>query len=95
LPSLAVADDPIRLPIRCFARPSSGMITTLLAARAMPTMLSSACEPLISARTASMATYRASTRGGVASDGFRPDRYDSLGAAVCLMGVAVIMYAPR
>lgn len=32
---------------------------------------------------------------GVALDGFRPDRYDLLGAAVCLVGVAVIMYAPR
>jgi small multidrug resistance family-3 protein len=32
---------------------------------------------------------------GHAVDGFRPDRYDLLGAAVCLAGVAVIMYAPR
>ena len=28
-------------------------------------------------------------------DRFRPDRYDMLGAALCLAGVAVIMYAPR
>jgi small multidrug resistance family-3 protein len=28
-------------------------------------------------------------------DGFRPDRYDLAGAALCLAGVAVIMYAPR
>ena len=28
-------------------------------------------------------------------DRFRPDRYDVLGAVVCLVGVAVIMYAPR
>ena len=28
-------------------------------------------------------------------DGFRPDRYDLIGAGVCLVGVAVIMYAPR
>jgi len=28
-------------------------------------------------------------------DGFRPDRYDIVGAVVCLAGVAVIMYAPR
>jgi small multidrug resistance family-3 protein len=28
-------------------------------------------------------------------DGFRPDRYDLAGAAVCLTGVALIMYAPR
>ena len=27
-------------------------------------------------------------------DGFRPDRYDLAGAALCLAGVAVIMYAP-
>jgi small multidrug resistance family-3 protein len=32
---------------------------------------------------------------GMALDGFRPDRYDILGAIVCLVGVAVIMYAPR
>jgi small multidrug resistance family-3 protein len=32
---------------------------------------------------------------GVAVDRFRPDRYDLLGAAICLVGVAVIMYAPR
>lgn len=32
---------------------------------------------------------------GVLVDGFRPDRYDLAGAAVCLLGVAVIMYAPR
>ncbi|MGA7271446.1 MAG: YnfA family protein [Acidimicrobiia bacterium] len=32
---------------------------------------------------------------GVAFDGFRPDRYDIIGAAICLVGVAVIMYAPR
>ncbi|MEV4276485.1 YnfA family protein [Actinoplanes xinjiangensis] len=28
-------------------------------------------------------------------DRFRPDRYDVIGAAICLAGVAVIMYAPR
>jgi small multidrug resistance family-3 protein len=32
---------------------------------------------------------------GMAFDGFRPDRYDIAGAAVCLVGVAVIRYAPR
>jgi small multidrug resistance family-3 protein len=32
---------------------------------------------------------------GVIFDGFRPDRYDLAGAAVCLAGVAVIMYGPR
>ena len=32
---------------------------------------------------------------GMAVDGFRPDRWDYLGAAVCLLGVAVIMFAPR
>jgi small multidrug resistance family-3 protein len=32
---------------------------------------------------------------GMAVDGFRPDRYDLMGAALCLAGVAVIMYAPR
>jgi small multidrug resistance family-3 protein len=32
---------------------------------------------------------------GVAFDSFQPDRYDLAGAAVCLIGVGVIMYAPR
>jgi len=32
---------------------------------------------------------------GVLVDRFKPDRYDLLGAAICLLGVAVIMYAPR
>lgn len=32
---------------------------------------------------------------GAALDGFRPDRYDLIGATVCLAGVGVIMYAPR
>jgi small multidrug resistance family-3 protein len=32
---------------------------------------------------------------GVIVDKFRPDRYDLIGAAICLVGVAVIMYAPR
>ncbi|WP_406071918.1 YnfA family protein [Micromonospora sp. NBC_01638] len=32
---------------------------------------------------------------GVVVDKFRPDRYDITGAAICLVGVAIIMYAPR
>ena len=32
---------------------------------------------------------------GVVVDGFRPDRWDLVGAGICLVGVAVIMYAPR
>lgn len=28
-------------------------------------------------------------------DGYRPDRFDVAGAILCLVGVAVIMYAPR
>jgi small multidrug resistance family-3 protein len=32
---------------------------------------------------------------GVVVDGFRPDRFDLFGAGLCLLGVAVIMYAPR
>jgi small multidrug resistance family-3 protein len=31
----------------------------------------------------------------VAFDGFRPDRFDVVGAAIALVGVAVLMYAPR
>ncbi|MGH4022248.1 MAG: YnfA family protein [Pseudonocardiaceae bacterium] len=32
---------------------------------------------------------------GVVVDRFRPDRFDLIGAGICLIGVAVIMYAPR
>jgi small multidrug resistance family-3 protein len=32
---------------------------------------------------------------GMVFDGFRPDRWDVIGAAICLVGVAVIMYVPR
>ena len=32
---------------------------------------------------------------GVAFDGFRPDRFDVTGAVLCLIGVAIVMYAPR
>ncbi|MEU4233264.1 YnfA family protein [Nonomuraea sp. NPDC026600] len=32
---------------------------------------------------------------GMILDGFRPDRWDIAGALICLLGVAVIMYAPR
>jgi small multidrug resistance family-3 protein len=28
-------------------------------------------------------------------DGFHPDRYDVAGAIACLIGIAVIMHAPR
>ena len=31
----------------------------------------------------------------MASDGFRPDRFDLIGAAICLGGVGLIMCAPR
>jgi hypothetical protein len=36
LPSLAVAEEAIREPMRCLARPRSGITTTLPAARAIP-----------------------------------------------------------
>ena len=32
---------------------------------------------------------------GMLVDGFKPDRFDLAGAFICLVGVAVIMYAPR
>ncbi|MEV6282628.1 YnfA family protein [Kribbella sp. NPDC051770] len=32
---------------------------------------------------------------GMLVDGFRPDRWDVIGAVICLVGVVVIMYAPR
>ncbi|SHL46828.1 YnfA family protein [Actinacidiphila paucisporea] len=32
---------------------------------------------------------------GVVADGYRPDRFDIAGAVICLVGVGVIMYAPR
>jgi small multidrug resistance family-3 protein len=32
---------------------------------------------------------------GMLVDGFRPDRFDYVGAVICLVGVLVIMYGPR
>ncbi|MFJ6313984.1 YnfA family protein [Pseudarthrobacter oxydans] len=32
---------------------------------------------------------------GMIFDGFRPDRWDIAGSLICLLGVAVIMFAPR
>ena len=32
---------------------------------------------------------------GMVVDKFKPDRYDITGAVICLVGVGVIMYAPR
>jgi len=32
---------------------------------------------------------------GVVADGFEPDRWDMIGAVICLVGVALIMYTPR
>lgn len=32
---------------------------------------------------------------GVVADRYRPDRFDVIGAVLCLIGVGVIMYAPR
>lgn len=32
---------------------------------------------------------------GMIFDGFRPDRWDVAGSAICLLGVAVIMFSPR
>jgi small multidrug resistance family-3 protein len=32
---------------------------------------------------------------GMLVDKFEPDRWDYLGATICLVGVAIIMYAPR
>lgn len=32
---------------------------------------------------------------GIVLDGYRPDRFDVIGAVLCVLGVAVIMYAPR
>jgi small multidrug resistance family-3 protein len=32
---------------------------------------------------------------GVLVDGYQPDRWDVIGALVCLLGVGLIMYGPR
>ncbi|SDZ32068.1 small multidrug resistance family-3 protein [Amycolatopsis xylanica] len=32
---------------------------------------------------------------GMIADGYRPDRFDIIGALICLAGVGLIMYAPR
>lgn len=37
----------------------------------------------------------ASLAWGVAFDRFAPDRFDLAGATACLLGAAIIMYAPR
>lgn len=37
----------------------------------------------------------ASFAWGMVLDGFRPDRFDLAGATICLIGVSVIMFAPR
>jgi small multidrug resistance family-3 protein len=37
----------------------------------------------------------ASLAWGMVADGYRPDRFDVIGAVICLVGVGIIMYAPR
>jgi small multidrug resistance family-3 protein len=37
----------------------------------------------------------ASLARGAVVDGYRPDRWDIIGAVICLSGVGVIMYGPR
>ncbi|MGW9431624.1 YnfA family protein [Streptomyces decoyicus] len=32
---------------------------------------------------------------GMVADDYRPDRYDITGAVICLIGMGVLMYAPR
>ncbi|BCW38417.1 UPF0060 membrane protein [Arthrobacter sp. StoSoilA2] len=32
---------------------------------------------------------------GMLVDGFRPDRWDVVGAVLCIVGVGIIMFAPR
>lgn len=32
---------------------------------------------------------------GMVADGFRPDHFDIIGAVICLVGVGLIMFAPR
>ncbi|MFJ5045491.1 YnfA family protein [Streptomyces anulatus] len=39
--------------------------------------------------------FAGSIAWGMVADGYRPDRFDVIGALVCLAGMAVIMYAPR
>jgi small multidrug resistance family-3 protein len=36
-----------------------------------------------------------SLASGMLVDQFRPDKWDLIGAAMCLLGVAFIMYSPR
>lgn len=42
-----------------------------------------------------MAAYGGFLVWGMVMDGFKPDRWDVSGALICLVSVAVIMYAPR
>ncbi len=39
--------------------------------------------------------HRALARVGIIVDGFRPDRWDLLGAAICIVGVFVMVAPPR
>src|SRR5436309_1168075 len=41
------------------------------------------------------ATLERALAWGVIADGFRPDRFDLLGAATCLIGAGIIIWAPR
>jgi small multidrug resistance family-3 protein len=55
------------------------------------------CEALLIERGQRLAAYggifvAGSLIWGMVADGFRPDRFDVLGAIICLIGVVVIMY---
>jgi drug/metabolite transporter superfamily protein YnfA len=39
--------------------------------------------------------HLSSDRYASSSTAFRPDRHDVIGGDICLLGVAIIMYAPR
>jgi small multidrug resistance family-3 protein len=58
------------------------------------------CEAILIERGQRLAAYEGivvagSLLWGMVVDGFRPDRFDVLGAIICLIGVAVIMYVRR
>ena len=57
------------------------------------------CSPTPTSDGSSPPTAESSSAGslawGMALDGFKPDRYDVIGAIICLVGVGVIMYSPR
>ena len=76
--------------------PAEGPVDVeLTATRPQVTREASAGSPQSSRRCFCSPPQASWLTWGMVFDGFKPDRWDITGAFVCLVGVAVIMYAPR